>query len=47
VITEIFNIGAPLAFLTQKEVEVYNLIALSLNVTPEAKNENVRTELLL
>ena len=47
IITEIFNIGAPLAFMTQKEVEVYNLIALSLNATPENKHENVRTELLL
>ena len=46
VITEIFNIGAPLAFMTQKEVEVYNLIALSLNVTSETKHEDVRTELL-
>jgi vacuolar-type H+-ATPase subunit C/Vma6 len=47
VITEIFNIGAPLAFMTQKEVEVYNLTALSLNMTTEIKHEDVRTELLL
>ena len=45
VITEIFNIGAPLAFMTQKEVEIYNLTALSLNVNPEAVHEEVRTEL--
>ena len=45
VITEIFNIGAPLAFMTQKEVEIYNLTALSLNVNPEAVHEEVRTQL--
>jgi vacuolar-type H+-ATPase subunit C/Vma6 len=47
VISEIFNIGAPLAFMTQKEIEVFNIIALSLNVTQEMKVEDIRTEVLI
>jgi vacuolar-type H+-ATPase subunit C/Vma6 len=46
-ISETFNIGAPLAFITQKEAEVFNLTALSLSVSSEMKHEDIRSELLL
>lgn len=47
VISETFNIGLPLAFLTQKEVEVYNLSVLSLGVDSGMKPEEIRNQLLL
>jgi vacuolar-type H+-ATPase subunit C/Vma6 len=46
-IPEIFNIGAPLAFMTQKEAEVHNLTALSLGVEAEIKPEDIQHQLLL
>ncbi|MGO8806941.1 MAG: V0D/AC39 family V-type ATPase subunit [Candidatus Bathyarchaeia archaeon] len=46
-ISEIFNIGSALAFMTQKEAEVFNLTALSLNVSSGIKPDDVRNGLLL
>lgn len=40
-ISENFNIGAPLAFLTQKEAEVHNLIALSTGVDAAVNPERI------
>ena len=45
-ISETFNIGSPLAFMTQKEVEVYNLNVLSLGVDGAMKPEEIRSMLL-
>jgi vacuolar-type H+-ATPase subunit C/Vma6 len=45
--TEIFNIGAVLAFLTQKEAEVHNLTAISLGVEAGLKSEDIQRRLLL
>jgi vacuolar-type H+-ATPase subunit C/Vma6 len=45
-ISETFNIGSPLAFMTQKEVEVYNLTVLSLGVDGAMKPEEIRNQLL-
>lgn len=47
VITETFNIEMPLAFITQKEAEVHNLVALTLGVEAGLKPENVRNLMLL
>jgi vacuolar-type H+-ATPase subunit C/Vma6 len=46
VICETFNIGAPLAYLKQKEVEVDNLTVLSLGVDAGMKPEEIRRQLL-
>ena len=46
-ISETFNIGSPLAFLTQKETEVYNLTILSLGVDSAMKPEEIRNQLLI
>ena len=46
-ISESFNIGLPLAFMTLKEAEVFNLTALSLSVSSEMKHEDIRSQLLL
>ena len=46
-ISESFNIGAPLAFITQKEAEVHNLIALSAGVEAAIKPEEILSQLLL
>ena len=46
-ISETFNIGSPLAFLTQKEAEVYNLTILSLGVDAAMKPEEIRNLLLV
>jgi V/A-type H+/Na+-transporting ATPase subunit C len=46
-ISETFNIGSPLAFLTQKEAEVYNLTVLSLGVDAAMKPEEIRNQLLI
>jgi vacuolar-type H+-ATPase subunit C/Vma6 len=45
-ICETFNIGAPLAYLKQKEVEVENLTVLSLGVDAGMKPEEIRRQLL-
>ncbi len=47
VISKAFNIGLPLAFITQKETEVYNLSVLSLGVDAAMKPEEIRNQLLL
>ena len=44
--TEIFNIGAILAFLTLKQTEVQNLVAISLSVEAELKAEIIMSQLL-
>lgn len=46
-ISETFNIGSPLAFLTQKETEIYNLTVLSLGVDSAMKPEEIRNQLLI
>jgi vacuolar-type H+-ATPase subunit C/Vma6 len=46
-ISETFNIGSPLAFMTRKEAEVFNLTALSLSVSSEMTYEDIRSQLLL
>ena len=46
-IPENFNIGAPLAFMTQKEAEVHNLTALSSGVEATIKPEDIQRQLLL
>jgi V/A-type H+/Na+-transporting ATPase subunit C len=46
-ISETFNVGSPLAFMTQKEAEVFNLNVLSLSVSSEMKHEELRNHLLL
>ena len=47
VITQTFNIEMPLAFITQKEAEVHNLVALTLGLEAGLKPENIRNLLLL
>ena len=46
-ISENFNIGASLAFMTQKEAEVHNLTALSAGVEAAIKPEEIQGQLLL
>ncbi|MGD0994707.1 MAG: V-type ATPase subunit [Candidatus Bathyarchaeia archaeon] len=46
-IGEIFNIGAPLAFMTQKEAEVHDLIATSSGVEAAVNPEEIQGQLLL
>jgi vacuolar-type H+-ATPase subunit C/Vma6 len=46
IITETFNISSPLAFMTQKETEVYNLTAISLGVEAEMTPDQIRNQLL-
>lgn len=47
VITEIFNVEMPLAFITRKEAEVHNLVALTLGIEAGLKPENIRDLFLL
>ena len=47
VITEIFNIGSALSFMTQKKVEVQNLTAISLGLEASMKPEDIQLQLLL
>jgi vacuolar-type H+-ATPase subunit C/Vma6 len=47
VVIEAFNIGAALAFITQKEAEVHNLITLSVGVDSGIKPDELRNLLLL
>ena len=42
-ISENFNIGAPLAFMTQKEAEVHNLIAVSSGVEAAVNPEAIQS----
>ncbi len=46
-ISEIFNIGAPLAFLTQKEAEVHNLANISIGLDFGMKPDDMRSLFLL
>jgi vacuolar-type H+-ATPase subunit C/Vma6 len=46
-ISETFNIGLSLAFMTQKETEVYNLTVLSLGVDSLMHPEEIRNQLLV
>ncbi|MCW3998695.1 MAG: V-type ATPase subunit [Candidatus Bathyarchaeota archaeon] len=45
-ITTTFNIGMPLAFITQKEAEVYNLRAVALGIDGELQPDLIRNQLL-
>jgi vacuolar-type H+-ATPase subunit C/Vma6 len=47
IITEIFNVGSPIAFMTQKRVEVQNLTAISLGVEAATKPEDIQRHLLV
>ena len=46
-ISEIFNIGVPLAFLSQKQAEFRNLVTISIGVEASLKPENIQNLLLL
>ncbi len=46
-IFELFNIGAPLAFMVQKEAEVHNLIALSLGIEAGLDPRYIQSRFLL
>jgi len=46
-ISEAFNIGSPLAFMTMKEAEVYNLTVLGLCVDASVKPDEIRSQLLI
>ena len=46
-IGEIFNVGAPLAFMTLKEAEVHNLIAASAGVEGAVSVENIQSQMML
>ncbi len=46
-IIEVFNVGAPLSFLTQKKAEVHNLTAISVAVEAGMNPELIRNFLLL
>jgi vacuolar-type H+-ATPase subunit C/Vma6 len=45
--TEIFNVGAVLAFLTQKETEVHNLKLISLGLEAALKPEDILYQLMI
>ena len=44
-ITENFDIGAPLAFITQREAEVHNLVAIGLGVEAAMKPAEIQSQL--
>jgi V/A-type H+-transporting ATPase subunit C len=44
---EIFNVGSVLAFMRQKQVEVHNLVIVSLGVEAALKPEEIQGQLLL
>ncbi len=46
-IFELFNVGAPLAFMVQKSAEIFNLAALSLGIEAGLKPETIGTQLLI
>lgn len=46
-VTETFNVGALLAYLTQKEAETYNLIAISVGIETATEPEDIQRALLL
>ena len=45
-LSETFNVGAPLAFMNQKETEIRNLTAISVGVENRWKPENIQKTLL-
>jgi vacuolar-type H+-ATPase subunit C/Vma6 len=47
VVIDSFNIGAPLSYMYQQEVEVHNLSVLSLGIEAQMKPEDIRNQLLL
>ena len=47
IISEIFNIGTTLSFITQKEAEVHNLTAISSGVEATINPEEIQRQLLL
>lgn len=47
IILEIFNIGAPLSFMTMKDAEVHNLIAISAGVEGAVNPEKIQNQLLV
>ena len=47
IISEAFNIGSTLSFITTKEAEVHNLRALSLGIEADLKPETIRNQLLM
>lgn len=46
VLLDVFNIGAPLAFITLKETDVNNLIALTVSIDAMLKPEEIQNNLL-
>jgi vacuolar-type H+-ATPase subunit C/Vma6 len=46
-VSETFNVGAPLAFMKQKEVETHNLATISLGVDAKVRAEDIYRLLLL
>jgi vacuolar-type H+-ATPase subunit C/Vma6 len=46
-ISEIFNIGAPLAFMMLKKAEVHNLIAISAGVEASLSADKIQEQMLL
>jgi len=46
VLLDVFNIGAPLSFITLKETDIHNLVALTLGVDASLKPEEIQTKLL-
>ncbi|MGD6934194.1 MAG: V-type ATPase subunit [Candidatus Bathyarchaeia archaeon] len=46
VLLDVFNIGAPLSFITLKEADVHNLIALTLSIDAMLKPEEIQNHLL-
>jgi len=46
VLLDVFNIGAPLAFITLKEADVHNLIALALSIDAMLKPEEIQNNLI-
>ena len=46
-LTELFNVGAALAFMTQKSVEVNNLTVASLGVESALEPQDIQRQMLL
>jgi vacuolar-type H+-ATPase subunit C/Vma6 len=46
VLLDVFNIGAPLSFITLKEADVHNLIALTVSIDAMLKPEEIQNHLL-
>jgi vacuolar-type H+-ATPase subunit C/Vma6 len=46
VLLDVFNIGAPLAFITLKETDVHNLNALTLSIDAMLQPEEIQNNLI-